>query len=146
MKKSPTYSPTYSLTYLLNYLNESLLVRHCNSRLYTYHPFSLSLEISSWRMRAHLWRKGCGGEPSPGGPIPITSVVRPTSAYFDKSSRSTFCVSIARFSHLNSRLNRVANTYLLTYSTTVVCRVPLDIGKNEKRIQRFACPLRDSAI
>src|SRR6218665_1848955 len=112
-KKSPTYSPTYSLTHL----NESLLVRHCNSRLYIYHPFSLSLEISSWRMRAHLWRKGGGGG-APSGRSPITSVVRPTSAYFDNSSRSTFCVSVARFSHLNSQLNRVANTYLLTYLLT----------------------------
>src|SRR6218665_3560139 len=141
-----TYLLTYLLTYLPYYLDESLLVRHCNSRLYTYHPFSLSLEISSWRMRAHLWRKGCGGEPSPGGPIPITSVVRPTSAYFDKSSRSTFCVSVARFSHLNSRLNRVANTYLLTYSTTVVCRVPLDIGKNEKRFHSFKLRIKNSDL
>src|SRR6218665_533450 len=113
-----TYLVTYLLTYLLTYLNESLLVRHCNSRFYIYNSFSLSLslEISSWRLRALLWRKGCGGDPSPGGMIPITSIVRPTSAYFDKLSRSTgFRVSVVRFSHLNSRLNRVANTYLLTY-------------------------------
>src|SRR6218665_2827418 len=133
---------TYLLTYLLTHSLKRIATRP-PLQLETLHlpPYlSLSLEISSWRMRAHLWRKGCGGG-APSGPSPITSVVRPTSAYFDKSSRSTFCVSVARFSHLNSRLNRVANTYLLTYlltySTTVVCRVPLDIGKNEKRFHGF---------
>src|SRR6218665_1254842 len=94
-------------------------------------------------MRAHLWRKG---EPSPGGPIPITSIVRPASAYFDKSIRSTFCVSVARFSHLNSLLNRVANTYLLAYSTTVVCRVPVDMGKKEKRFHSFKLRIKHSDL
>src|SRR6218665_1968366 len=112
MEKSPTYSPTYSLTYTNRYSSATATRDSTSTTL----SLSLSLEISSWRLRAHLWRKGCGGDPSPGGPILITSIVRPTSAYFDKSSRSTgFCVSVARFSHLNSRLNRVANTYLLTY-------------------------------
>src|SRR6218665_1309811 len=114
-----TYLLTYLLTHLLTYLNESLLVRHCNSRLYIYHPFSLSPS----KFRPGACARICGGrdvegEPSPSGPIPITSVVRPTSAYFDKSSRSTFFFSVARFIHLNSRLNRVANTYLLTYLLT----------------------------
>ena len=107
MEKLPTYSPTYSLTYLHIFATRPPL------QIETLHlqPFlSLSLEISSWPMLAHLWRKGCGGG-TPGGPIPITSIVRSTSAYFNKS---TICESVARFIRLNSRLNRVANTYLLT--------------------------------
>ena len=113
MEKSPTYSPTYSLTYL----HDSLLVRHGNSKLYIYNPFSLSLEI-----RPGACARTCGGSDVEGEPPrwtdPITSIVRSTSAYFDKSNRSTFCASVARFGRLNSRLNRVADTYLLTYLLT----------------------------
>src|SRR6218665_3903075 len=115
MEKSPTYSPTYSLTYPFRYSSATTSRVPTSTTL----SLSLSLEISPWRLRAHLWIKGCRGGSLPGGRIPITSIVRPTSAYFDKSSRSTgFCLSVARFSHLNSRLNRVANTYLLTYLLT----------------------------
>src|SRR6218665_3837471 len=112
MEKSPTYSPTYSLTYLL-----TRFATRPPRQLETLHlqPFlSLSLEI-----RPGACARTCGGSEVEGEPPrwtdPITSIVRSTSAYFDKSNRSTFCASVARFGRLNSRLNRVADTYLLTY-------------------------------
>src|SRR6218665_1609138 len=110
MEKSPTYSPTYLLTYTNRY----------SSATATRDSTSTTLSLSPSKFCPGAYVRTCGGrdvegEPFPGGPIPITSIVRPASAYFDKSIRSTFCVSVARFSHLNSRLNRVANTYLLTY-------------------------------
>ena len=109
MEKSPTYSPTYSLKRIATRPPLQLETLHLQ-------PF---LSLPQNFVLAHaLALAEEGGASLPGGPIPITSIVRPASAYFDKSIRSTFCVSVARFSHLNSRLNRVANTYLLTYLLT----------------------------
>jgi len=65
MEKSPTYSPTYSLTYSLTYpirYSSGSATRDYTS---TTLSLSLSLEISSWHMRAHLWRKECGEGASP---------------------------------------------------------------------------------
>src|SRR6218665_482565 len=141
MEKSLTYSPTYSLTYLL-----TRLATRPPLQLETLHlqPF-LSLPQNFVLAHARALAEE-GGASLPGGPIPITSIVRSTTAYFDKSSRSTFCVSVARFSRLNLRFNRVANTYLLTYSTTVVCLVRLDIGKNDERFLSFKLRIKSSDL
>src|SRR6218665_1461421 len=117
--KSPTYSLPYSLTYTIRYSSATA------SRVSTFTSLSLTLFLPQNFVLAHaraLVEEGMGRG------SPITSIVRPTSAYFDKSSRSTFCASVARFSHLNSLLNRAA-TYLLIYLLTYLLTYLLDHGR-----------------
>src|SRR6218665_1714404 len=77
--KSPTYSLPYSLTYTIRYSSATA------SRVSTFTSLSLPHSLSPSKFRPGACAHTCGGRDGEGSPI--TSIVRPTSAYFDESSR-----------------------------------------------------------